>query len=347
MKRNKLLLLLFALLALVSGWLYFSRSSGTLKGDLKEFAVADTASIDKIFMADKDGRSVTLTRSDAGWMVNGKYFAREDAIQNLLYTIKAVEVRSPVGKNLYNNTMKLLAAKSTKVEVYKNGEQVITYYVGHPTMDNLGTFMYIEGSTVPYITHIPGFNGFLSTRYFASEAEWREKSVFRYDPRKLAKVRIRDFARPARSFELTQLPDSSFRIIELQTNQPVLSDLNKIRMFLMGFSSTFFERFDNDISRQLKDSIRLSGPFAEVTVIDNQGETRQLTCFRKPIVENTRLKTDPEGKPLEFDIDKFYGVLQGDTSWIICQYYHFDRIFKDPQNFRPGADVTPLQQRFE
>lgn len=347
MKGNKITILLFLVLALVAAWLYFDRGQGTLKGDLKDFAVNDTASVDKIFMADKEGRAVTLTRTERGWMVNGKYRAREDAIQNLLYTIKAVEVRSPVGKNLYNNTMKLLASKSTKVEVYQHGSLTLTYYVGHPTMDNLGTFMYIEGSTVPYITHIPGFNGFLSTRYFASEAEWRDKSIFRYDPRKLVKVKVQDFARPQRSFELVRLPDSSYQVTQLQNGaliQP--ADAAKMRNYLTGFSATYFERFDLGVTTFVKDSIRRVGPFAEVTVTDDSGQSMALTCFRKPVVENTRLQTNFEGKPLAFDMDKFYGIMQGDTNWVVCQYFHFDRIFKDPLNFRPGPEVGMPQQRY-
>ena len=197
MKKNRLTIIVFIALAAVASWLWLNRSSSTIKGVLRDFAFADTAAVDKIFLADKDGRQVTLVRKDDNsWTVNNKFIARKDAIDNLLYTIKAVEVRSPVGKNLYNNTMKLMSAKSVKVEIYANGELAKTYYVGHPTMDNLGTFMYLEGSTVPFITHIPGFNGFLSTRYFASEAEWRDKSIFRFDPRKIVKVEVVDYKRP-------------------------------------------------------------------------------------------------------------------------------------------------------
>jgi hypothetical protein len=45
------------------------------------------------------------------------------------------------------------------------------YYVGHATQDNTGTYMLLTNPETdknyedPFVTHIPGFDGFLSTRY--------------------------------------------------------------------------------------------------------------------------------------------------------------------------------------
>lgn len=348
MKKNKWTWLVFLVLVAVSAVLWMSRSKSSLKGELRDFAYADTAAVDQIFMADRDGRQVTLKRKAGGfWEINGKYVARKDAIDNLLYTIKSVEVRSPVGRNLYENTMKLMAAKSVKVEVYANGENVKTYYVGHPTMDNLGTFMYIEGSTVPYITHIPGFNGFLSTRYFASEAEWRDKSIFRFDPRKITRISIVENIRTERSFVIERQADSSYTVLKTKGSEYINPlDINKIRAFLSGFSQTFYERIDNDFPRSSRDSLFGSTPFARIEVTMDDGSAKSLTCFRKPVTTGSRVQLDEKGEPLAFDLDKFYALMGNDSTLLVCQYFHFDRIMKDPRNLMPGPDVVPAQQRF-
>ncbi|MBK7966386.1 MAG: DUF4340 domain-containing protein [Bacteroidetes bacterium] len=349
MKKNKSVLVVFVLLALVAAGLWYFESNKSIKGEFKDFAVADTSSIDKIFLADKEGRTVTLVKeASSRWRVNGKFLAREDGIRNLLETIKNVEVRSPVGKNLYNNTMKLMASKSVKIEIYSKDENIKTYYVGHPTMDNLGTFMYLEGSSVPFITFIPGFNGFLSTRYFANETEWRDKVIFRLDPRRIVEVQINDRARAHRAFHLMRTADTSFVVKKMVDGQPITPlDLNKVRSFLSGFSDTYFERIDNGISKNVKDSIINIGPFAIVLVkMDNGGE-KSLVCYRKPVTPGSRLQINYQGDDLPFDFDKFYAIMSDDTSMLVCQYFHFDRIFKDPRNFLPGKDLVPSQQRFE
>lgn len=349
MKKNRSVLIVFVLLAVVAAGLWYFESNKTIKGELKDFAVADTSIVDKIFLADKDGRTVTLVREAPDrWKVNDKFLARADGIQTLLATIKNVEVRSPVGKNLYNNTMKLMASKSVKIEIYAKGENIKTYYVGHPTMDNLGTFMYLEGSSVPFITFIPGFNGFLSTRYFASEPEWRDKSIFRFDPRRIVVVEVNDRARPVRAFQLSRMADTSYVVKKMVDGQSITPlDLNKVRSFLSSFSDTYFERIDNDITQVVKDSILKIGPFAIVQIkMDNGGE-KSLVCYRKPVTPGSRLYIDHMGENLPFDLDKFYAVMSNDTSLLVCQYFHFDRIFKDPRNFLPGKDLIPSQQRFE
>ena len=73
MKKNKTVLIVFVLLAVVACGLWYVESNKSIKGELRDFAVTDTSSIDKIFLADKEGRAVTLVREAPNrWMVNGK-----------------------------------------------------------------------------------------------------------------------------------------------------------------------------------------------------------------------------------------------------------------------------------
>ncbi len=348
MKKNQITLFVFVLLVALSAWLWYSRTASTIKVELRDFAVSDTAAVDKIFLADRDGSSVLLERkSPSLWLVNGKYAARPDGINGLLYTMRNIEVRSPVGKNLYNNTMKMMASKSTKIEIYQKGKLAKTYYVGHPTMDNLGTFMYLEGSTVPFIMHIPGFNGYLTTRYFTGEESWKERAVFRYDPRKIVEIRIQVPVKPERSFDLRRNPDSTYRVTQLSTNQQVAPlDPLKLRTYLTAFQNTNYEKIDGKISPFTRDSLIKVGPFASLDIKDEGGQSQSVLMYRKPISESTRNPMDDTGKQLPFDMDRFYLKAATDTTWYICQYYHFDKVLKNPLNLKAGKDATAPQDRY-
>lgn len=349
MKKNKVTVVIFLVLSVVALWLWISRSTSTLKGELRDFAYADTAAVNKIFLADTEGRTSLLTRNaDQSWTVNGIYQARQDAIDNLLYTIKAIEVRSPVGKNLYNNTMKLMAAKSVKIEIYAKDVLVKTYYVGHPTMDNLGTFMYMEGSTVPFITHLPGFNGFLTTRYFAAAAEWRDKTFIRLAPQRIVEVNLTDYYRPARTFSILRQADSSYTVYAgtpLQEIKP--ADMVRVRHYLSGYRMLSFERLDYDQPAARKDSILKAGPFAVLSVKTDDGKENVLRCYRKPVPPDSQTQVDTAGKVRPFDFDRFYGIINQDTSLMICQYFPFDKVFRDPRGFEAGKMLKPVLNRFE
>jgi hypothetical protein len=78
-----------------------------------------------------------------------------------------------------------MAAKSTKIEIYSKGEKVKQYYVGHATQDNTGTYMLLTNPETdknyeePFITHIPGFEGFLSTRYLTESSRLERSFNFK------------------------------------------------------------------------------------------------------------------------------------------------------------------------
>ena len=71
--KNKFIYVAFVILLSLSLYFYFTKNNSTIKGEYSDFAVEDTASITKIFMADKANNQVLLERSDnSKWLVNGK-----------------------------------------------------------------------------------------------------------------------------------------------------------------------------------------------------------------------------------------------------------------------------------
>ena len=85
MKNNKTLLLLFVVLAGITIFYIYKTKYSTVKEELRDFAVKDTAEITKIYLADREGNAITLTRGNGGeWKVNDKYLARRSNILNLL-----------------------------------------------------------------------------------------------------------------------------------------------------------------------------------------------------------------------------------------------------------------------
>ena len=336
MKKNSIYLVLFLLLSGITGYLIYNNSKSTIRKELSDFAVSDTASINKIFMADKQGKQILLERKGTGWIVNGKFEARQDLINMLLYTMKSMQVLSPVGKNLYNNTMKLLASSAVKVEIYSNQELIKTYYVGHPTMDNLGTFMYLEGSSVPFIMFIPGFNGYLTTRFDIMEQDWRSKNIFSLNPRMITEAKVIDPNSADSSFTLS-LKDSTYSI---QTNNgKTLSrlDFGKLHNFLIGFGNTNYEMIFEKIPSTFKDSLLNAGPFKIIEVRSFTGELKQVSLYRKSFTGVSMNPNDDDDVTYPYDPDRFYLSVAGDKEWYICQYLNWSKLLKTPSYFIPSS----------
>ena len=121
MKKNRTaIILLLILIVITIILLVFKNRVNTLEEKFSNFAVDDTASITKVFLADKDNMTVTLTKQSPGkWMINDEFNASKDAIDMLLKTVMSIEVKEPVSKAGTPEVIRLLATNSVKVEIYQ------------------------------------------------------------------------------------------------------------------------------------------------------------------------------------------------------------------------------------
>ena len=144
----RILYVLIALTMVTAGVWWFQGGQGNLAQiEGTDFAIADTSTVDKIFIADMDGGQVTLTRPTQGslWDVNGQFKAREDAVNLLLKTFLRARVQGPVAEAAQPNVIRLLSARGKKVEIYQGGDAPTkTWYVGTATPSHTGTYMVLE-----------------------------------------------------------------------------------------------------------------------------------------------------------------------------------------------------------
>ena len=332
MKKNKIAFFVVIILTSIALYLHFNNSSSTIKEELRNFAVEDTAAITKIFLADKNGNQVLLEKLKPGhWRANNKYDARNDAIENLLLTIKQLDVKEPVGKSGIENVIKLMSSNSTKVEIYQGDDDkpAKVYYVGHATQDNFGTFMLLENSSVPFVMHIKGFFGYLNTRYFAEEDKWRDSEIFNYELSQMQSLEITH----------SENPDKSFLITNINSGNPVLKSAGKIvsdldtalvYSYLSLYNKVNFEEFANEVKKEMRDSITQGNPLFVITITDILGKKNAVKAFRKPTKSGT---TDMEGKTVYHDLDRMNALINNGKDFVIIQYFVFDPLTVSYKSF--------------
>lgn len=328
MKSNRILLLLAVALIVVVGYFLFTRNSRTLRGELSDFAVEDTAAIDRIFLADKSGHTSLLERKGPGvWMI-GEYQARPDAVESLLFTLKKMKMRAPVAKAMQPKVLRDMAGiGQRKVEIYSKGQLLKTIFVGVETMDKMATYMMIEGSTVPFEVHIQGHRGFLQTRFITDARLWRDPVLFRYDYRDIRKVSTRYPEFPSENFEVTF--DGKTPAL-LLGGKSTATDSLILFEYLNSFRNVVYEYVVTEsFPEAKKDSILMSKPFVEVSVTDKNGKTTLVQGYRRAAAEG---ELDPTGALRKFDPDRMYALLNK-KDFLLVQYFQFDRILKTPESF--------------
>lgn len=336
MGRNVKLLLILLALAGVVAYFFVNQSNTTLKGELREFAYKDTASITRIFLADKSGKRIILDRkSPVEWSVDDQYWARPDAVNLLLKTIHDVEVQSPVGKRAYNNIIKSIAAKGIKVELYVGENCVKTYYVGGPTPDQFGTYMYVENSTVPFVTHIPGFQGYLTPRYITDRTDWIVKNVFRLNDGELKSLSVADRERKGFAFRIETTADSKdYQLFDGFDNPVPAVSQDKVIDYLRRYAMLNFEGLEKSLVPAQRDSLRSTTPFRSIVLVKTNGDTARIDLWRRPITTQTVNKSMEDGTPYPYDIDRMTATINKDTSLVLVQYFSYERLFLKPSDFQ-------------
>ena len=334
MVKNKLVIIGIILLGGAAAYLYFGEESGTLKKELMDFAVEDTAAIDKIFLADKAGHTITLDRIGNGkWTVNKKYVARWDLVNVLLKTIKLIEVQSPVSRNARDNIVSRLSAGAVKIEIYQGGnEPTKVYYIGGSTQNTIGTYMLLEGSTEPYIMHISHFYGYLTTRYNTKLIEWRDKTVMNYEFKDIASIKIEYPEEKGLSFEIKNVGNWKYELRDLSSGKIVPEyDTTNLTVYLTSFKNIQFEGFLNNYTQAEVDSILLVAPSHLMECVDLEGNTTNIKTFLKKADDKV---LDEKGNRIIYDPDRLFAEINDNNEVVTIQYFVFGHLLLELDNFQ-------------
>ncbi len=332
MKKNKTLYILLIVLSLLATYFVLTNKKTTIKKRLSDFAVSDTASITKVFLADKQNRTVLLERTPEGWKANQKYFCRKDAIDNLLTTIKDIQVKSPVPKAEFETDIKRLASNGIKVEIYTTNpnKPFKVYYVGGPTSDHQGTYMLLENSSEPFIMYLPGFFGYLTTRYFTEERLWRDNAIFKNPYDKIKYVKAEYPKSPEKGFIAYNMGNNKFALADINNNKIDKFDTLQVKMFIGGFQHLGYEAPITNMKTQKRDSLLNVLPENIYTVVRTDNSKISLKLYNVPL---SKAEQDKYEQPLKYDPDRMYGFFNNDSDLVTVQTHLLYPLTKELKDF--------------
>tara|TARA_B110000285_G_scaffold235415_2_gene316992 strand:- start:1498 stop:2535 length:1038 start_codon:yes stop_codon:yes gene_type:complete len=343
MHRNlRLFYFLLVATACAAGLRYYSETkSAELSGfAASDFAVKDTASVSRIFIADKDGGQALLERQQGEryWLLNGKHKARKDAVDLLLKTFKRVAVQRPVSEAEKDNVNRLLAGRAKKVEIYQGGDRPVkTWYIGTATQSHTGTYMVLGDGQMgvaeePFVLHMEGFTGFLSTRFFTEEVDWRYTGMFDFPSSSLRMVEVVYHETPEWSH--TMQVDSNGEIDVQQAGRSLaafdtLAWQNRFNLF----RKVHLETFNNHLSPEGLNTLSATKPAITMrawSANSEEPETIEL-LWKDPIMDTY----DDDGELNEWDGARMYARYRGET--VLVQRFVFDERMAVPADIKSAA----------
>ena len=307
---------------------------------LSDFAVEDTASIDKLILTDTEGNEgVTLIRDGKTWNTEEGSCVQQHLVHTILTTIKHVAVKSPVPKGGIENVNRNLTTHHRKVEIYVNGEIAKTWYVGQPTQDQYGTYMLLKDpvkgkSPEPFIMYLPNMFGNLETRFITNPLEFECTQVFAYEPKDIKSINVHIPDSTQYNFTINLLNDNLF---DLTSNEKKVEnfDTAMVRAYVLSYRKIHFEQHNYLIDKKGADSLKATQPWFVIEVTDVAGEKNRVVLYRKKMIYE---KYDYDGQLIEFDRDRLWVALN-DGRLVVGQFYTFDKLMKDLRFFKKAAPL--------
>jgi hypothetical protein len=338
-KNNRLFLIITLGLVIVAlGLWWTNRGNSTLQTRAinYDFAIPDTAAITRIEISDKTPCSVTLTRVNGQWTVEGEP-VRPDAIEVLLETLKRMEMRNFITTAERPSILKKLAVYGKEVKVY-SGETLLKHlYVGTETPDFLGTYMMIQGADAPYSVHILGFNGYLSTRFFCNPDLWRSRVMFGLQPTDIQKATLH-YRDSAGGFVLENKADGRW-VVTPERGSPYQPEGTALNLFLSAFKTLQYEGVitpeDGIWNRQ--DSLKRSSPAFVLELVNRQGNTFVLQSYS--IVKNPDEEALGIVNNSPFDPDRFHSFYQ--DRFILTQRFGMRWVLVGSRYFAQPPAIVP------
>ena len=324
-KRNSYFFIAIIILLLLLLWKLRTNKNDTTAYD---FAVTDTASITKIFIADRQGNSIYLDRTEKNWQINNVHKVRKNAMEIILKTIKNISVQRPVSESSYNNVIKNLATSGVKIEIYQNQEEkpTKTYTIGNNTSDHAGTYMLLKGKEQPFVMHIIGFNGIMGPRYGLQGQKvninaWRDKTIFNLTPQEINSVNVVNEREKNSSFTITNnngnLTLSNYHGELINAKQEILMT------YLNNFRNINCESFKEDeIAEKTKPAKKLYS-----LIVTHQSRVDSLEIYQM------REKVKPRTQEENYTVERMYAVLNsGDV--MLIQNYVFNKLLINIEQLR-------------
>lgn len=335
--RTKIYLAIFLVLAIITAYTLFDAST---KNDIKkekEFKVENFEEVTKLIVTDKSGKSMTLKKEAAQWILNDKFPVREHLFEEVQEALTKMEAGSPVPNIGKDVVIKQMIAEAIKVEVYKGKKKDKVIYIGGPNLQNTASHMFLEidgkVSDKIYNVSIPGFRGYLTTRFTIDEKEWRSKKVFSYAPQDIKKISIK-------YFNFKELEDFTFvnennvfsleiegkKYTEDQINERSVANYltNLKNQQVMAYSFVEKDRF------YLRDSLMNVNKYAEMEIVDQNDKVHFINVINMPLNESSNQQYDINGDPMAYDVDYRFIEFGEAKEWGVTSNSRFGLLFISP-----------------
>lgn len=342
MTKNTKTILLVALVIILGATAYFTtrEPSASANSPLRNFAFEDTSAVSKFIISDTEGNKITISRenNEKVWMIDGTEFkAKPESASLILDALKKTVIKQDLDEEKIETTLKLLAVRHKKFEVFLNNEKepFKTWYIGNGTPDHKGTFMLLQNgkqkSSIPFITYKPGMRGMLDARFFTSFNDWRYSGIYNYKIGAVSNIELINNDEPNESFSVKVDKESQVQLLDQDKANVTLFDTAQVSHYVTHFKKLHFSHTVSDLTPEQIDSVLTLKPNITIEVTDKENTKKKVNIWK--IFENVEMDSGEIIKKLNPGFA--FLSINGSKELVRVQYHQWDNVLKPKSYFLP------------
>lgn len=326
MNKKRIIALLVAVL-IIGGLGFYAvklvKKSGQSIPDLIEFAIADTASVDKIVITDPAGGKIEVLRDGKRWTDKDGGCITQTNVEFILEAIKNIEFKGYLPDKSHESMIKLMSAQNTKVDIFVHGSWTKTWYIGPSAQDHYGQIMLLEDadlgkSATPVMMKIKGVQGIIEPRFYTDARKWMCTNIFALGINQISKVEVNFPEEAERSFSVS---NNNNKFAVYQNGKSVnIQDTAMIFRYLQNYKKIHFDIPNYELDEKEIKEMKKSTPFCVLTVTEKSGKKNKLRMFR---IDSEYKQINEMGIEMNKDANKFWCELPS-GEMVKCQYFVFN-----------------------
>lgn len=308
MKNKTTYLLLGLLVALVGAYFAFVHK---WHGPDNEFHITDPKEVGSIEIEKMEMNAskekVSLTLDGDQWMVDGKYTASAEKMQEFLTTLMEIRVVQPVEPKAQGSALSLLKRNHIHVRVAdRDGGTLKDYLIGATNSAQTANIFKMDYSDQCYMVSKPALEGYVSVYYSTKANDWREKLLWNVTEGELQSVSVTYFPDSLQySYQLARSGE------QWTVGQGLKADPGRAKAYAAMFTGKVFaESFADAAFPGMLDSLKRRSPQAKVAVKGKAGAV-VLNLFTRP--ENQ---------------ESYFAYLDGKDELLTVQHFVIDKFLK-------------------
>lgn len=321
-----LLLILFA-----SYYAFYVPKDSTFKRHDTNFSISDTSNITRVEIHGSNS-SITLEKSDTGWVCNRSKLAKKESIQLMLFALRNIKAKAPVPLLVADSLKSRMELDLNRIEVYSGRKKIQSFCIHYTETMDLQTVGKLKKSTSLFQLEVPSYGSELTQIFTSDPLYWEEIQRWFAFRGELFAIEVEVPSNPEKSFRIDLQNPTSPNLYALYFGKRI-DNLNQDRLkrYLDALFDINVEMRVANLSANQVAEVNYTEPDFIVTLYNRSN--KHATYRFIPIAIEEYI--DELGRPVQFDLNRMYLTTSNDKNIYEIRFITFASVMKDITYFEP------------